>query len=375
LGPPTATREIQRFTPVPVPVLPSAAPRLPSICRHLCCTASALRRRSCRGRPERRLRGVVLVHAHPGGSNSQRLRTAGRHDNVTVVDCAFVHGASWSRPVTRSTLRPRRGRPRPRCPDDARAEPDEPDVRRPAADYVRAQSRSEPGRPCWCRRASRHARRAHRVRAREQRARRARAHRSVTDASPALGRAALVASFARHGVRFVLVGGLAAQAHGAARATKDADICPEWSAANLTRLAASLLEPRARLKISEGSVETLEIAIDPRTIHGLEIGAWRTAAGDVDVLLGIPGGAGLSWSATSSLPRTRRSSKSTVCASWSRRSATSSARTGSPIEPRTGGNSRNCARCDTPAARASASSKTFATLLRTRLVFRGTLLD
>lgn len=110
----------------------------------------------------------------------------------------------------------------------------------------------------------------------------------MTDAAPPLDRAALLASLARHGVRFVLVGGLAAQAHGAARATKDADICPEWSNENLARLAVSLTELGARLKIGEGSVETLELQIDARTIHGLEIGAWRTAAGDVDILLGIP---------------------------------------------------------------------------------------
>ena len=42
-------------------------------------------------------------------------------------------------------------------------------------------------------------------------------------------------------------------------------------------------ELRARLKIGEGSIETLEIQIDARTIHSLEIGAWRTTAGDVDV--------------------------------------------------------------------------------------------
>lgn len=112
----------------------------------------------------------------------------------------------------------------------------------------------------------------------------------MTNAAPPLDRAALLASLARHGVRFVLVGGLAAQAHGAARARKDADICPEWSNENLARLAASLTELQARLKIGDGSVETLEIQIDARTVHGLEIGAWRTAAGDVDVLLGIPRG-------------------------------------------------------------------------------------
>jgi uncharacterized protein (DUF1330 family) len=95
----------------------------------------------------------------------------------------------------------------------------------------------------------------------------------VTDAAPPLDRAALLASLERHGVRFVLVGGLAAQAHGAARATKDADICPEWSTENLARLAASLTELGARLKIGEGSVETLELQIDARTIHGLEVGS------------------------------------------------------------------------------------------------------
>jgi hypothetical protein len=112
----------------------------------------------------------------------------------------------------------------------------------------------------------------------------------VTAATPPLDRPALLASLTRHQVRFVLIGGLAAQAHGAARATQDADICPEWSTDNLARLAVSLTELQARLKIGEGSIETLEMQIDARTIHRLEIGAWRTAAGDVDVLLGIPRG-------------------------------------------------------------------------------------
>jgi hypothetical protein len=110
----------------------------------------------------------------------------------------------------------------------------------------------------------------------------------VSEDSPPLDRAALLGSLHRHGVRFVLVGGLAAQAHGATRATKDADICPEWSDANLGRLAGALTELDARLKIGDGSVDVLEIAIDARTIHNIEIGAWRTAVGDVDVLLGIP---------------------------------------------------------------------------------------
>lgn len=112
----------------------------------------------------------------------------------------------------------------------------------------------------------------------------------VSDAPP-LDRAALLDSLNRHRVRFVLVGGLAAQAYGAARATQDADICPEWSTENLARLATALTELHAQLKIGERSVDTLKVDLDARTIHALEIGAWRTTAGDVDVLLGIPGAA------------------------------------------------------------------------------------
>jgi predicted nucleotidyltransferase len=109
----------------------------------------------------------------------------------------------------------------------------------------------------------------------------------VSDAPP-LDRAALLDSLNRHGVRFILVGGLAAQAYGASRATQDADICPEWSTENLAQLAEALTELRARLKIGERSVDTLGVDLDARTLHSFEIGAWRTSAGDVDVLLGIP---------------------------------------------------------------------------------------
>jgi len=111
----------------------------------------------------------------------------------------------------------------------------------------------------------------------------------VTDETPPLDRAALLGALSAHAVRFVLVGGLAAQAHGATRVTKDADICPDWSVENLSRLATALSVLDARLKIGEGSIETLALQIDARTIRGLEIGAWRTVAGDVDILLGIPG--------------------------------------------------------------------------------------
>jgi hypothetical protein len=52
----------------------------------------------------------------------------------------------------------------------------------------------------------------------------------------------------RHGVRYVLIGGLAAVLHGSPLQTFDADICPDREAGNLTKLAAALREMDARLR-------------------------------------------------------------------------------------------------------------------------------
>jgi predicted nucleotidyltransferase len=106
--------------------------------------------------------------------------------------------------------------------------------------------------------------------------------------APALDPAIVFAALMRHGVEFVLVGGLASQAHGATRLTEDLDLCPAWTSENLDRVAAALKDLGARLKIGEGSIDTLEVALDGRTIANMEIGTWRTLAGDIDVLLGIP---------------------------------------------------------------------------------------
>jgi hypothetical protein len=42
------------------------------------------------------------------------------------------------------------------------------------------------------------------------------------------------------------------------------------------------------MKIGEGSIELLEVALDGKTLANMEIVPWRTTAGDVDVILGIP---------------------------------------------------------------------------------------
>ena len=110
------------------------------------------------------------------------------------------------------------------------------------------------------------------------------------EAAPPLDRATLIGAFARRGAQFVVVGGVASQAYGATRVTKDLDLCPAWTNENLDRVAAALRDLHARMKIGEGSIELLEVALDAKTLANMEIVPWRTIAGDVDILLGIPSG-------------------------------------------------------------------------------------
>lgn len=42
------------------------------------------------------------------------------------------------------------------------------------------------------------------------------------------------------------------------------------------------------MKIGGGSIELLDVKLDAKTLANMEIVPWRTRAGDVDVLLGIP---------------------------------------------------------------------------------------
>jgi len=61
----------------------------------------------------------------------------------------------------------------------------------------------------------------------------------------------------RHGVQFVVIGGLAAELRGSPYATRDVDVTPSRERANLGRLAEALRELDAKLRISgvEGPAE------------------------------------------------------------------------------------------------------------------------
>ncbi len=68
----------------------------------------------------------------------------------------------------------------------------------------------------------------------------------------------------RHDVRFVLIGGVAGNAHGSTTVTLDTDICYQRDERNLEKLAAALRELRVTLR---GADPSLPFKIDARTIR------------------------------------------------------------------------------------------------------------
>ena len=94
----------------------------------------------------------------------------------------------------------------------------------------------------------------------------------------------------RHGVRYVVIGGLASEFLGAPIGTNDIDICYQRTPENMDRLAAALTELHATLRVA-GVGEELPFVLDGRTIAAGDPFAFRTDAGDLDVL-GTPSGTG-----------------------------------------------------------------------------------
>lgn len=89
-----------------------------------------------------------------------------------------------------------------------------------------------------------------------------------------------------HGVRFVLVGGLAAKAHGSPTLTVDIDICYARERENLERLAAALGELGSVLR---GAPPDLPFRPDWRTLERGDTFTLTTDHGDLDIL-GTPAG-------------------------------------------------------------------------------------
>jgi predicted nucleotidyltransferase len=95
----------------------------------------------------------------------------------------------------------------------------------------------------------------------------------------------LIARLDAGGIEFVLVGGLAVNAWGYVRGTKDLDIVPDPSPDNLARLAAVLEALDGRVETPDGrlgasAISTFLAAGDRALV--------ATALGPVDVLQGLP---------------------------------------------------------------------------------------
>jgi hypothetical protein len=100
----------------------------------------------------------------------------------------------------------------------------------------------------------------------------------------------ILATLLAHRVRFVLIGGLAAVAHGSPFPTADVDITPEASRENLARLSAALDELGARVRTSAAE-EGLPFTHDADSLAMMAMVNLTTKYGDLDICL-TPSGTG-----------------------------------------------------------------------------------
>jgi hypothetical protein len=104
--------------------------------------------------------------------------------------------------------------------------------------------------------------------------------------------AGVIAALEQHGVRYVVIGGVAAQLHGSPAPTRGLDVTPERSAPNLARLAAALASVEAQEWVP-GFGYPLQLPMDRRRLAGDRVLLTQTRYGRVDVVPaphGVPDG-------------------------------------------------------------------------------------
>ncbi len=102
----------------------------------------------------------------------------------------------------------------------------------------------------------------------------------------------LVGVLDKHGVDYVVVGGIGAMAHGADMQTQDLDCVVERSIDNLKRMAAALADLGATLRVSGMSDEeasSLKVPFNWEMLQRMALSTWSTLGGDLDLLSDIPG--------------------------------------------------------------------------------------
>jgi hypothetical protein len=108
---------------------------------------------------------------------------------------------------------------------------------------------------------------------------------------PPLDPRRLLGTLNRHHVDYLVVGGIAAQAHGASSTTHDIDCVPRDGLENAERLAGALRQLHARPfipGIPDEHAQQLTFRLDGLQLLGSQVSRWMTDAGPIDVLHDIP---------------------------------------------------------------------------------------
>lgn len=100
----------------------------------------------------------------------------------------------------------------------------------------------------------------------------------------------ILACLEKHGVHYVVIGGVAAILHGSPQVTFDADICPARDSSNLEALARALREMRARIRAPDAP-DGLPFACDATFLANLNLVNLVTRFGDLDLSF-TPSGTG-----------------------------------------------------------------------------------
>lgn len=92
----------------------------------------------------------------------------------------------------------------------------------------------------------------------------------------------LITTLARHRVRYILIGAVAARLHGFPRMTADIDITPSPNRKNVKRLAAALRELEAKV-FTESVPDGLPFDCSRATLTGSNVWNLVTSAGRLDL--------------------------------------------------------------------------------------------
>lgn len=98
----------------------------------------------------------------------------------------------------------------------------------------------------------------------------------------------ILAALERHGVEYVVIGGIAAVVRGVPFVTRDLDVSPRRDRDNLDRLAAALGELGATPRIADAPVD-IEVPLDGAMIASFSNLSLETPHGQLDLVL-LPDG-------------------------------------------------------------------------------------